>query len=486
MDVNLEDDLMEAALPTPAAPVERTISSPRSGRKPRVSLLLRFLVAGLISLLVVIGWMMWQPSILATYHYNQFVIAATHLMVLGFAGTIIMGVIYQLASLAFEVELHSVRLAQWQFIVHLISFVGMIWMFRIWDMKQVGHFGSGLALGVALLAYNVARTLWRMPKWNVIAVSVAAAVFWFGVAVFVGLSVAAAKCAYDATEGLATVEGVRQFVGGLRITAQVVSHFDAISLMHAHAHIGVVGFFIMLIVGLSYRLIPMFALTRIQNRRRAALSILLLNLGVAGAAVTIALRSAWKPVFAGVIIGGLIVFALEVRAMLKARTTARLDWGLKSFLVALWLLLPSSVLALILSWPELPPTQFYGMLENVYGFVGLFGVVTLAIFGMLHKILPLLVWLEVYCHHAGRARIPAVNAMISERIQFSGLIIYLAGLAIISMAILRGNELCVRFGAGLLLVGVGCFGTNICRVLSHYFKPVLKAIPGAKASMTQE
>ncbi|HNQ74916.1 MAG TPA: hypothetical protein PKN95_15115 [Verrucomicrobiota bacterium] len=454
----------------------RERSARPGARQPCVGLLLCFLVAGWVSLFIAVAWMVVQPSLLATYHYNQFVIAATHLVVLGFVSTIIMGTLYQLAALVFETELYSLRLAKWQFVVHLISFAGMIWMFRVWDMKQVGHFGSGLALGVALWAYNLARTLWRMPKWNVIAFAVASAGFWFGATVFVGLSVAAAKCAYDATDGLATVEGVRQLVGGLRIAAQVVSRFDAISLMHAHVHLGVVGFFLMLIVGLSYRLIPMFALTRIQSSRRALLSIALLNLGVGGAAVSIALRSGWKLLWTAVILAGLFVFAWELRAMLKARTASPLDWGLKSFLVALGLLVPVGGLAVVLAWPALPPTQFYGMLENVYGFVGLFGVVTLAIFGMLHKILPLLVWLEVYCPHAGRARIPAANTMVSEPAQFSGLMVFLISLLITSAAILLGSELVVRVGAILLLVAVGLFAINLVRVLIHYFKPEIKSL----------
>ena len=43
----------------------------------------------------------------------------------------------------------------------------------------------------------------------------------------------------------------------------------------------------MLIVGVSYKLIPMFTLSELQCRRRAACSIVLLNIGLAGSFVTI-------------------------------------------------------------------------------------------------------------------------------------------------------------------------------------------------------
>lgn len=300
---------MEAALPISAAP-SVSAAQPKQVRAtaPAVSLPLRFMLTGLVALFVAVGWIIARPSILASYHYNQYVIAATHLVVLGFICTVVMGAMYQLVPVALETKLYSERLAKWQFGIHVIGFVGMVCMFHVWNMKQVGHFGSALALGVGLFVYNMARTLWRVPKWNVVATAITAALVWFSLTIVAGLSIAAAKCVYEATEGLATTEGVKQVVGGLRIVAGIVSHFDVIGAMHAHAHLGGVGFFVMLIVGVSYRLIPMFMLTEVQSKRRAALSILLLNIGLAGSVVTILLRSNWKPVFAGIAVAGLASF----------------------------------------------------------------------------------------------------------------------------------------------------------------------------------
>ena len=87
-------------------------------------------------------------------------------------------------------------------------------------------------------------------------------------------------------------------MSGLRSLAGFMSRFDAIGAMHAHAHLGGVGFFTMLIVGVSYKLIPMFTLSEIQNKRRVAWSIALLNVSLAGSFVTILLRSPWKLAFA--------------------------------------------------------------------------------------------------------------------------------------------------------------------------------------------
>jgi len=434
------------------------------------------MITGILALAGSVIWFIVRPAILAGYHYNQYVIAATHLVVLGFVCTVVMGAMYQLVPVALETKLHSERLAKWQFAIHVISFVGMVWMFNVWDMKQVGHFGSGLALGAGFFIYNMARTLWRVPKWNVVATAIAAALIWFSLTIFAGLCVAAAKCAYESTEGLATAEGVKQVITALEVVAGIVSRFDAIGVMHAHAHMGVVGFFVLLIVGVSYRLIPMFLLTEVQSKQRASWSVILLNVGLAGAVGTILLRSSWKLVFAAIAVVGLAIYGWELTAMVRARKRRAVDWGLKTFLGAIVMLIPVCVLALVLSWPTLPMTQFFSLLENVYGLLGLLGVVGLAIIGMLYKILPFLVWYGVYSPHVGRAQLPLTAHMVSERAQAAGLFAYLVGLLVISVAILQESETAVRAGAGVLFASLLLFGFNTVKVFAHFRRPQIKPL----------
>src|SRR6476620_253991 len=131
-----------------------------------IKLPLAFILTGFLSLAVGVGWLVGNPSILSTYHYNQYVIAATHLFVLGWICSAVMGAMYQLVPVALETRLYSLKLARWQFAFHTSGFIGMVWMFNGWNMKQVGHFGSVFAVGVGLFVYNMVRTLRRVPKWN--------------------------------------------------------------------------------------------------------------------------------------------------------------------------------------------------------------------------------------------------------------------------------------------------------------------------------
>jgi hypothetical protein len=451
-----------------------TPAGPSGWNAPSVALPLAFVLVGLAALLTGITWLMVRPSILAGYHYSQYVIAATHLFVLGWICSVVMGAMYQLVPVALETKLYSEKLTRWQIAFHVVGFVGMVWMFYTWNMKQVGHFGSVLAIGVGLFVFNIAQTLRRVPKWNVTATAVTAALCWFSLTITAGLLIALGKCAYDA-DGLpiTTSHGI---VGGLLGVGRFMSHFDALSAMHAHAHLGGVGLFTMLIVGVSYKLITMFTLSEIQSKRRATWSIALLNIGLAGSFMTILLRSPWKLAFALVVIAALGIYGWEIVAILRARKRRALDWGIKYFLTAILLYAPLALLAVVLTWPGLPANLLTGQLENVYGFLGLIGVVSFAIIGMLYKIIPFLVWFGRYSRQIGRAQVPALADLYSARLQTVGYWSYLAGLVITCVAIVFSHETGVRCGCALLALSIVTLVINVAMMLSHYVRPSLKPL----------
>jgi Cytochrome C and Quinol oxidase polypeptide I len=454
----------------------RPAASAFSPHAPSVTLPLRFMVTGMLALLGGVSLLVLRPAMLATYHYNQYVIAATHLFVLGWICTIVMGAMYQLVPVALETRLYSEKLAAWQFAFHLVGFTGMVWMFWTWDMKQVGHFGSVLLVGVGLFVYNIARTLLRVPRWNVIATAVASALLWLSLAVSAGLTIVVGKCSYESASGPASAGPLGVLLHGLRSVATFTARFDQISAMHAHAHLGVVGVFTMLIVGISYKLVPMFTLSDIQSPRRAWASVMLLNMGLLGACVAILLRHPLKFAFALVAVAGLACYGIEMIAILRARKRRPLDWGLKSFLTAISLLAPLSALALVLSWPGLPLTTLTGRLENAYGFLGLAGVVSFAIIGMIYKIIPFLVWYGSYSTQIGLRKVPSLADLYSPGLQAVGYWTYVAGLAATTLAILLGNAVAVSSACALLALSLATLALNVAKMLSHLVRPRTAAL----------
>ena len=154
--------------------------------------------------------------------------------------------------------------------------------------------------------------------------------------------------------------------------------------------------------------------------------------------------------FALLVVAGLACYGLEMVAILRARKRRALDWGLKSFLTAVSLLAPLSMLALVLSWPSLPLTPLTGQLENVYGFIALLGVVSFAIIGMFYKIIPFLVWYGSYSREIGLRKVPSLGDLYSPGLQALGHAAYLAGLALTTIAIVLANPVVVRCGCALV------------------------------------
>jgi hypothetical protein len=221
----------------------------------------------------------------------------------------------------------------------------------------------------------------------------------------------------------------------------------------------------------------MFALSEVRNQGRAQWSVWLLNLGLSGLFVTILVRSPWKLAFVAVILTALLLYGLELRAIIRSRHRRELDWGVKTFLVAVGLLLPFSALVAVLSWPALPLNQFTGQLENLYGFVGFIGIVSLAIIGMLYKVIPFLVWFGTYSRHIGRVQVPSLAQLYYGRLQVVGLWSFLAGLVVTGAGIVAEHNLIVRAGGGLLALSLVTLGVNITLMVRHFFRPQLKPFP---------
>lgn len=417
-----------------------------------IRLPLQFVLTGILALFAGAGLLIARPDILSTYHYNQYVIAVTHLFVLGWICSVIMGAMYQLVPIALETRLHNEKIANWHFWLHFIGFAGMVWMFWIWNIKNVALFGSFFAVGVGLFVYNIARTLRNIPRWNVVAVAIAASLFWLSLGVLAGLYIAATKC-WNFTP------------------------FDPIPQMHAHAHLGIVGFFIQMLIGVSYKLAPMFAISEIQNKRRAITSIVLLNLGLTGAFLGILCRSPSKLFFTLLVIAGLVIYGMEIKAILRARKCKTLDWGLKYFLTALSFLVPLSLLALVLSWPSLPLNEFTGQLENLYGLIALLGLLSFAILGMLYKVVPFLIWYATYSREIGRNKVPTLAELYSPNLQAIGYWTYLGGLLLLSAGIILSNENIVRVGAVIFAVSLLVFSLNVTKILIHLFRPQIEPLP---------
>lgn len=415
---------------------------------PSVGLPMQFMVYALFCFGAGVIWLMNEPEILTAYHYRPHTVAVAHLFILGFILSVVMGSVYQLVPVALETRLYSERLVRWHAACHLIGVTIMVWMFYGWKIEEVGHAGSLVYLGMLLFVYNIARTLGRVERPNVVSAFIVAAIFWLFMTMTAGLLIAANKF-------------------------WPILPPNPIGLMHAHAHMGLIGIFVMLIVGVSLKLIPMFALSELQSEPRAWTALILMNAGLAWlVSAIVANYPGMELICAGLIVAGLAVYGVELRAILKARKRRVLDWGLIYFITAVVLLVPAATSGLLGLWWSDDPTEWTMQWESVYALLGIFGVVILAILGMLYKIVPFMVWFHRYSPQIGRGDIPALADLYSPRLQAAGYWSYLMALPILCCGSLWSVTWLVQIGAMLLTLSAGLFLTNMGLILRHWIAPL--------------
>ena len=425
---------------------------------PRLSIPLRFMLTGLMALWTGVAILWFRPDLLTEYHYGPQIIAVTHLFAIGFVGSVVMGAVYQMLPVilggaassidsANPIRLHSESAARKHYWWHLIGFSGMVLMFWIWNVKQIGHFGSIFATGVVMFAWNVRKT-WKQHQVKDPAVfGMLSSVAWLVVAMLAGLYLSCAKA------------------------WPKISFLDPVAQLHGHAHLALFGAFGILLVGVTYRLLPMFLLSEVQSPRRAWTSLFLLNGGVVGLVPTMAFQSPFKLLFVAVIAAGLVCFGMEAAAIVQARKRRELDVSLRLFLVALSMFAPLTLLGVVLSWPGVAPTPLLVQLENVYGFLGLLGLLAPALQAMLLKILPFLVWYRVYGPEVGKKPTPTLAAMGSRNAQRAFAWLHMAGVLAAAAGIAMISETAVRAAWTAVVLGQACYAVNTLHVLRHLFQP---------------
>jgi hypothetical protein len=200
----------------------------------------------------------------------------------------------------------------------------------------------------------------------------------------------------------------------------------------------------------------------------------LLNTGLAGSFVTILLQSPWKIAFSLVVAVALGLYSWELAAILRARKRRTLDWGIRYFLTAITFLAPLTFLSVVLSTTSAPGNPLLGQLENLYGFLGFMGLISLALIGMLYKIVPFLIWFIGYSPEIGRAQVPSLSDLYSSRLQAAGYWFYTSGVIVTGIGIVPANEDIIRFGCALLALSLTTLLVNVAAIFRHLIRPRLR------------
>ena len=147
-----------------------------------------------------------------------------------------------------------------------------------------------------------------------------------------------------------------------------------------------------------------------------------------------------------------------------------LDWGVRTALSALAYLVVLVPVGLAFAAGLVPEGEFGARLAFAYGFLGVVGWVSLTIIGMMHKIVPFLVWFHRYSDLVGVEPVPALHQLYSEAWQRRGFWVLHAGLLGTAAGLLAASPWIIRGGLAILAAGAWVFGFNMLAIYRHLWR----------------
>lgn len=344
------------------------------------------------------------------------VVAATHLLTLGWITTSILGALYQFLPVALGTPIRWPRVADVTFALHVPGvalFVGGL--AAGWPAVR----GLGAAMfGIALLlfAVNLAATLRRAETRDVTWWALAAATAYLVVTIALGLALA-----------LNLSTGV---LGDARFLA-----------LGVHVHVAALGWVLLVLVGVGRHLLPMFLLSHGVGDGGVKAAVALIAAGV-GALVLLHHLPAFVflPIAGGLAAAGAAAFLVHAARLYRHRVKPRLDPGMRLAAIALTFL----ALALVLAPAALLQGFAAPRLAVAYATALILGGLTLFVAGHYYKILPFLVWYHRFGPLVGKREVPRVADLYGARAGNAAGALLAAGVAGLLAATATGSAWLAR------------------------------------------
>lgn len=358
-------------------------------------------------------------------HHN---VAITHAIVLGWLTLTMMGALYQLGPAVLGTATRSIRAARVQFWIHAAGvalFAPSLWQ---WNLLAMSVGGSLVVVSVLIFLWNTLHFgTWRDTRVPVIYVRAAQA----------GLL-------------LTVIVGIT-FVGNHQHAWFAVTP----GRLAAHAHLGLVGWIGVTLMGISYQLVPMFNVVRGATPRlaRPALTITLLGLVVFAVAMLDDPSRLARLALAAPITAGFLLWGIDQVRLMRARARRKLDIQGRAAIVSLGFLALTVGLAMGAAWGTPFGTQSEpARWPLAYGLCGALGWAGTAVIGNTHKVLPFLVWFHRYRAQMGDASVPLMTDLYSDSFATFILSAHSAATLLLVGSALAGEFTLFRAGGVVLLL----------------------------------
>jgi len=239
-----------------------------------------------------------------------------------------------------------------------------------------------------------------------------------------------------------------------------------------HATLGLIGWFLLLIIGVGSTLIPMFLISHQLNKNKLTISFFLINSGLLGLILNwfLFLNSIVTIICWGIIAIGILSFMSFIYDSYKKRIRKKLDIGMRYTMLAIAsILLPIIVSLVVLVIFNIEYTLLLRV-TTFYGFSIIFGFITTIILGQTYKTLPFIVWLEKYKNLVGKTKTPLPRELYSEKIASIQFYFYILFIVALSLGLVLNNFVAIRIGSFSLLIVAALYNINVLKIIFHKVK----------------
>ncbi len=418
-----------------------------SQNAPSPGVVIPHYVFGGLTLLLTTALIVLHPVAFTQHFFNAQLLAVTHLLVLGWITMIIFGALYQLLPVIMEVKLYSELLAKLSFGllgIGTILLAYAFWQFSFGNLMFVA--GTLIVISVVLFVVNVVRTARSSVKKIVERTFIVSSVFWLLFTVLAGLTLA--------------INLLHPFLK--------VSHVELLKL---HAHAGLVGWFIQLIIGVSSKLLPMFMVAHHVNTKKLDFAFYTINIGLAAGIVSLFIQFQNGIILSTVlVVSGLIAYLLFLIDAYKKRIKKQLDIGMKQTALSFAILVIPIFLIFALVFNIEWLNTLTLPLSVAYGSAIVLGFITSLVMGQTYKTLPFIVWLKVYRGRVGKVVLPLPKDLYSEKAAVAQTWLFALGFVILFIGIVATGKTLVLAGGIILFMSAALYNINILKVVFHKAK----------------
>ncbi len=411
---------------------------------------LPFYVYASISFLVATILLFQSSSNFLGTYFQPDILAITHTMALGWGTMIILGASHQLVPVLIEGELYSNTLAYISFGLAAVGIPILVYGFYVFNMGMPALLGGSLVLAaIAVYIINLGSSIFKRKRGNIHALFVFVAALWLLATATVGLVLI---CNFN----------VKCLPG------------NSVQYLSLHAHMGIVGWFLLTVIGVGSRLIPLFLISKYNNNSLLRWVFYMVNVALITFIVFYFLSSKtafFIPIL--LMFTAIIMFVYYCRRAYRERMRKAVDQQMKVSLLSVAMLLLPLVLLLGSVLIFLFSSDYSPRLFLAYGFFIFFGWITAIVLGMTFKTLPFIVWNKVYHKLSGKGKTPNPKDLLSPSVFYWMSLSYIIGFVVFGAGIITGKLLILKFGAVALLVTAVLYNLNVFKVLSH--KPVINA-----------